>query len=112
MSETRDNDANRPARGRTDEPQSYGSDRDWLEGTTGQTVEGTPHRTARHDEAFYENSLDAADAAASEAPARQTYDLPQGGSASRATGPVSLGGKKVPESNETRQSYFKNRDYD
>ena len=93
-------------------PQSYGSDRDGLRGTTGQTVEETPHRTSRHDEAFYEPSLDANRASASEAPARQNADPRPNRSPSRATGPDSLGGKKVPESNETRQSYFKRRDYD
>ncbi len=93
-------------------PQSYGSDRDWLQGTTGQTVEGTPHRTSRHDEAFYDPSPDANRAAASEAPARQNPDPHQSGRPSHATGPDSRGGKKVPETNETRQSYFKIRDYD
>ncbi len=104
-----------PPRGRTDEPQSYGSDKDWLHGTTAQTVEGTPHRTARHDEAFYEPSLDAnlsSAAEAADAPVQRNHDTPQSGSPSRATGPTSLGGKKVAESNATRQSFFRKRDYD
>ncbi|HEY0591101.1 MAG TPA: hypothetical protein VGF40_05005 [Thermoanaerobaculia bacterium] len=97
---------------RTDEPQSYGSQKDWLEGTTAQTVEGTPHRVSRHDEAFYDQSLDADRDAASAAPAQQNVDTPREARPARAGLPTSLGGKKIAESNETRQSYFRKRDYD
>jgi hypothetical protein len=104
-------DQDKPPQGRTDEPQSYGSQKDWLEGTTAQTVEGTPHRVSRHDEAFYDQSLDVNHDAAAEAPAQQNIDTPRAGR-SRASGPTTLGGKKIAESNETRQSYFRKRDYD
>lgn len=104
-------DQKNPPERRTDEPQSYGSQKDWLEGTTAQTVEGTPHRVSRHDEPFYDQSLEAGSDAA-EAPARQNIDSPQGGSPARSGRPTSLGGKKIAESNETRQSYFRKRDYD
>jgi hypothetical protein len=104
--------ADEKKRPKTDEPQSYGSNRDWLEGTTAQTVENTPSRTSRHDEPFYDSSLDANESSATEAPADPGIREPPKGSSRGATGPVSAGGKKVPESNETRQSYFRNRDYD
>jgi hypothetical protein len=94
------------------EPQSYGSERDWLYGTTGQTVEGTPHRTSRQDEAFYDPSHDAKELSASEAPALQSADPAPAARSGRATGPASRGGKKIAESNSTRQTYFKKRDYD
>jgi hypothetical protein len=97
---------------RTDEPQSYGSDRDWLEGTTAQTVENTPSRTSRHDEPFYDSSHDAHDASAAQGPADPGTREGTGRGARGAVGPESLGGKKVAESNATRQSYFRNRDYD
>lgn len=103
---------NRPAPGGTDEPQSYGSGKDWLQGTTGQTVEGTPHRASRHDEAFYDQSLDAHRDSASEAHAAPDAAPRPAGSPSGATGATSLGGKKIAESNATRQSYFRKRDYD
>lgn len=35
------------------EPQSYGSEKDWLTGKTGQTVDNTPEKTSRTDEEFY-----------------------------------------------------------
>ena len=35
------------------EPQSYGSEKDWLTGNTGQTVDGTPEKVEREDEHFY-----------------------------------------------------------
>jgi hypothetical protein len=104
--------ADQTKRPKTDEPQSYGSGRDWVEGNTAQTVENTPSKTSRHDEPFYDPSLDAQKESATEAPADPGTRESQGVSARGAAGPVSLGGKKVPESNETRQSYFRNRDYD
>lgn len=35
------------------EPQSYGSEKDWLTGDTGQTVDDTPQKVEREDEHFY-----------------------------------------------------------
>ena len=35
------------------EPQSYGSEKDWLTGKTGQTVNETPDKAEKHDEHFY-----------------------------------------------------------
>jgi hypothetical protein len=55
------------------EPQSYGSGADWVTGKTGQTVEDTPHKSDRHDEAFYESRHDAP-TKTSEAPARDAED--------------------------------------
>ena len=97
---------------KVDTPQSYGSDKDWLQGTTAQTVENTPSRTSRHDEPFYDSRHDAEESSATEATAEPGVRSAQGGNPARATGPTTSGGKKVPESNATRQSYFRNRDYD
>ena len=94
--------------GRAREPQSYGSEKDWLEGKTDQTVENTPSRTSRHDESFYDNRhedepTDAAPDSGKERPARAL---------DTSSVPLVRSGKKVAESNETRQSFFRSRDYD
>lgn len=47
-----------PAKPRDTEPQSYGSQADWLTGRTGQTVDGTPEKASRHDEEFYKSKRD------------------------------------------------------
>jgi hypothetical protein len=47
-----------PGKPRGVEPQSYGSDADWLSGHTGQTVEETPQSADRTDEEFYESRHD------------------------------------------------------
>lgn len=92
------------------EPQSYGSGEDWVEGDTGQTVEQTPSRTSRHDEPFYESRHSADEASASEAPA-ETVAESSGGRDTAATPVLGSGGKKVSESNQTRQTFFRDRDY-
>lgn len=37
------------------EPQSYGSNKDWLTGNTGETVDDTPAKGSRTDEEFYQS---------------------------------------------------------
>ena len=94
--------------GRAREPQSYGSEKDWLEGKTDQTVENTPSRTSRHDESFYDNRHEedptGAVPDAGKEKARPSLDS--------SSVPLVRSGKKVAESNETRQSFFRSRDYD
>ena len=94
------------------EPQSYGSKEDWVEGTTPQTVGRTVHKESRHDEAFYRSELDADPETAEEAPAVTRMEQPRPVRDTARTPVVGEGGKKVPESNETRQSFFRKRDYD
>ncbi|MGH9459312.1 MAG: hypothetical protein ACRD2J_16880 [Thermoanaerobaculia bacterium] len=91
-----------------DEPQSYGSGGDWVTGKTGQTVEGTLDES-RPDEAFYDSSLDAA--SRSEAPASPGTP-PSGGTLRERGEGAPESGRKIAESNETRQSFFRERDYD
>ena len=89
-----------------DEPQSYGSDKEWLTGETGQTVNGLKdHPNSQHAE-FYRSRHD-------EAP-------PEGGSSpeeSQPVGPTS-GDAHTPvqkvtarERGAKRDSYWKERDY-
>lgn len=96
-------------RNRPKEPQSYGSEKDWVEGKTGQTVENTPSRVSRHDEAHYEDRHDPGPTETHEpAMERDTSSMPSGGEV------VGEGGKKIAESNERRknQGYFRERDYE
>ena len=90
------------------EPQSYGSDKGWLEGKTGQTVENTPGRTSRHDEEHYEDRHDRGptetpDPGAESDPARST----------RGAEVLGTGGHKLAESNQRRRNegFFRKRDY-
>lgn len=91
------------------EPQSYGSESDWLTGKTGQTVANTPDRVSRHDEDFYDSrheqegetpavEADAEDPGRAVSPVRTT-DSPS---------TVTRAGDAVEE----RDSFFKDRDYD
>ena len=91
------------------EPQSYGSESDWLTGKTGQTVDDTPGRAARHDEEFYENRHEPegeTPAAAAETDEQENRAHPDteaaDGDAERTKAGEELGG---------RESYFKDRDY-
>lgn len=91
------------------EPQSYGSKEDWLEGTTGQTVQNTPARTSRHDEEHYENRHD-----------RGPTETPDPGTeadsarSTRGAEVVGTGGRKIAESNQRRRNdgFFRQRDYE
>ncbi|MFN2442331.1 MAG: hypothetical protein ABR517_06565 [Thermoanaerobaculia bacterium] len=92
------------------EPQSYGSNEDWLEGTTDQTVENTPARTSRHDEEHYENRHD-----------RGPTETPDPGAdeansarSTRGAEVVGTGGRKIAESNQRRRNdgFFRQRDYE
>lgn len=94
------------------EPQSYGSKEDWVEGTTAQTVGRRPEKESRPDDAFYRSELDADPEAAQESPALTGMEEPRSVTDTAKTPVVGKGGKKVAESNETRQSYFRKRDYD
>lgn len=90
------------------EPQSYGSESDWLTGRTDQTVNRTPERASRHDEEFYENRHDQSGEVTegrTPAPDAESVASPEqmeeGASATT----------KVDETTGGRDSYFKNRDY-
>jgi hypothetical protein len=91
------------------EPQSYGSDKGWLEGKTGQTVENTPGRTSRHDEEHYEDRHDPG-------PTKTPDPGAEADSArsSRGAEVVGTGGRKIAESNERRRDdgFFRKRDYE
>ena len=91
------------------EPQSYGSESDWLTGKTGQTVDDTPGRVSRHDEEFYESRTD------------QTGDTPAASSGntepSDAASPARTSDSPstttgAADSVEERDSFFKKRDYE
>ena len=56
------------------EPQSYGSQDEWLTGKTGQTVDGTPHKTSRTDEGFYESRREDRSTTTQPSPGRSPVD--------------------------------------
>jgi hypothetical protein len=91
------------------EPQSYGSDKGWLEGKTGQTVENTPSRTSRHDEEHYEDRHDPGPTQTPDPGAEK--DL---AGSTRGAVVVGTGGRKIAESNQRRrnQGFFRQRDYE
>lgn len=98
------------------EPQSYGSQEEWLRGRTGQTVNGTANTARRHDEEFYENHRDSEQSApaqgglTSPVQLREAAAQPQG-SDTDATEVTGTPTQKVSDGSEGRGSFFKNRDY-
>lgn len=97
------------------EPQSYGSSAEWLTGRTGQTVEGTPQRATRHDEAFYEDRhqparTDQADAGGkvSEVQLAESDSVPLPARSATATGSAT---RHADAGAEQRKSYWRDRDY-
>lgn len=97
---------------RGSEPQSYGSNRDWLEGTTGQTVDRTPEKSSRHDEEFYRDRRDSEHSAGSQGgvtPDHQRRDAQRSDTTrSEITG---TGTTKVAADSDMRRSWFRERDY-
>lgn len=91
------------------EPQSYGSESDWLTGKTGQTVENTPERTSRHDEDFY----DSRNRHEGETPAAdpEVTSDPVGGSSPVRTSDSPSTTTRAGDAVEERDSFFKDRDY-
>jgi hypothetical protein len=114
MQEVAMNDSNQSGRSGNAEPQSYGSNGEWLKGKTGQTVERTPERTDRHDESFYESrhelppdrsiggKVGEIQAAESSDPMDETAPAPS------VTGTAST---RVATDSDQRKSYFRDRDY-
>jgi hypothetical protein len=98
------------------EPQSYGSNGDWLSGKTGQTVEETPQRTDRHDERFYESrhEIDPDSSKGGEVNEVQAAEsdsdapLQSKTSGSPATESAGIG---VSGDSDQRKSFFRDRDY-
>lgn len=91
------------------EPQSYGSESDWLTGRTGQTVDETPERVSRHDEDFYESRSD------EENPTHATQQPPadhREQARPESAKPTSESISRVSESVEGHDSYFRERDYE
>ena len=59
------------------EPQSYGSNKDWLTGKTGETVDETPAKSSRTDEEFYESRHNSGSAHESPGSKRSPVDAAQ-----------------------------------
>ena len=101
--------------GKGREPQSYGSQAEWLEGDTGQTVHDSDRKTAREDESFYGAHADKEVSEVSQPPSPEVLeDSTNPLQAARPANAPVVGAalKKVSTALEnSRQSYFKNRDY-
>lgn len=97
------------------EPQSYGSEKDWLTGNTGQTVENTPNRTSRHDEQFYDSKHESEESPSPQGgtPSPDRHDDAPRQAADKSSTPVTgTGTTKVSDAAAgDRKSYFKKRDY-
>lgn len=91
------------------EPQSYGSESDWLTGKTGQTVDETPGRESRHDEEFYESRHE--QEGESPAAGGDVTDTERGVSPARTSDSPSTT-TRAGDTVEERDSFFKERDYE
>lgn len=103
-----------PAGDRPAEPQSYGSQKDWLHGKTGQTVDRTPHKSDRHDEAFYDDRRTSETSEAPNGGMTSPFQTSESELASRdtsATDVVGSGARKVATDSDRRVSYWRERDY-
>jgi hypothetical protein len=97
------------------EPQSYGSEKDWLTGKTGQTVENTPERTSRHDEEFYESRHESEESPAplgGKSSPQHSDPSPRKAVDNASTPVTGTGTTKVSDAAAgDRKSFFKKRDY-
>ena len=89
------------------EPQSYGSDKDWVSGKTGQNVNRTKSEPVSHPE-FYENRRDGEGSAPHQGGEVSEVQASDSAVPVRALDTDEPGAKKVAVK---RGSYFKNRDY-
>lgn len=96
------------------EPQSYGSEADWLSGRTGQKVQNPKSEHPPEHRDFYENRRDGEDSAPAQG--GQTSDVQLAESAQpvgQAHGAEqTVTGVTGAESGAKRGSYFKKRDYE
>jgi len=95
------------------EPQSYGSEKDWLTGKTDQTVEDTPNRVSRHDEEFYESRHDSSESVAKEGGQQSPQRDDVANTAApdmTATEVIDHASTSVSQATD-RVSFFKKRDY-
>ena len=101
--------------GKGQEPQSYGSQAEWVEGDTGQTVNDTDRKTAREQESFYGAHAENEISEVSQPPSPEVLEDSTNTLQAARPGSAPVVGaalKKVSMALEnSRQSYFKNRDY-
>jgi hypothetical protein len=98
------------------EPQSYGSDKEWVSGRTGQEVNDPKSSPPPEHDEFYDSSHDA-EPAASPDNGGKVSEFQLAENAQPRTGPVS--GDSTPvqkvsteEGGSKRGSYFRKRDYE
>lgn len=100
---------------RPKEPQSYGSEKDWLTGRTDQEVNETASRTERHDEEFYEprhKSEDSPGNIGGTISPQRLHDSADPRAEDTSEIPVEeTNPPRVSDSLDGRKSYFKKRDY-
>lgn len=92
------------------EPQSYGSNREWVSWKTSQTVDDTPAKISRADEPFYESRHGASTRGSDDiSPAHYSFESDP---VARDTSAVEITGTGMTKTHEgTRHSFFKDRDY-
>lgn len=92
------------------EPQSYGSNREWVSGKTGQTVDDTPEKISRVDEPFYESRHEVNAKGSDQAPSGH-YSFESDPVAADTSAVEITGTGKTKTHEGTRHSFFKDRDY-
>jgi hypothetical protein len=96
------------------EPQSYGSDKGWVDGKTGGTVDNQPQKSGGGDDAFYNPRRDnetSADFQGGRISPEQLADNAASSQGGTATPAGSSGEVDPAESGAQRESYFRTRDY-
>ena len=98
-----------------DEPQSYGSQADWVKGTTGQEVnrqKGHPHPDSAHGD-FYESRRDSEDSAPHQGGEVSPVQLAENSGPGGLAGPTDEPQSGVTDqtAGARRGSWFRDRDY-
>lgn len=97
------------------EPQSYGSQQDWVRGETGQSVNDTQNSARRHDEEFYDDHRETEESRSPRggltSPLQREDPLQAAGVDSASAEVVGTPIQKISERSDERHSYWKDRDY-
>ncbi|MDQ3280152.1 MAG: hypothetical protein M3Q69_01925 [Acidobacteriota bacterium] len=99
----------------TREPQSYGSEQDWVTGKTGQEVNEQASAPPAEHQDFYDERREAEDSAPAQGGKTSPFQLAENQQASGGTPGVErvpINGVTTQRGGAKRGSYFRKRDYE